>query len=57
MPRKRGAGILVIHEAAIPDLDDPLLVSFLREEHTSVMFKPLLFWIFLLYGAKYSPNL
>lgn len=57
MPRKRGAGILVIHGAAIPDLDDPLLVSFLREEHTSVMFKPLLFWIFLLYGAKYSPNL
>lgn len=57
MPGKIGAGILMVHEASIPDLDDSLLVFYVNEEHTSIMFKPLVFWIFLLYGAKYFPNL
>lgn len=43
----------MIHEAAVPDPDDLHLVFFyVREEHISIMFKTLLFWIFLLYGAK-----
>lgn len=47
MPRKIGAGILIIHEAAVPELDGPHLVFFyVREEHTSSMFKPCYFGFF-----------
>lgn len=47
MPIKTGTGALIIHEAAVPELDRPhLVLCYVREEHTSSLFKPFYFGFF-----------